>query len=89
MDGRNGRTDAGTTQKKYIPLISSVDNKQSKSNGDFILKKKPSHSTVHKKSKQWNKYAITMITKGLSFETDLMPFTQNEKKYAFYQRIMK
>ena len=29
-------------------------------------------------------------TNKLSFETDLMPFTQNviKKKYAYYQRIM-
>ena len=72
MDGRmQGR------RKKYIPLISSVDNKQSKSNGDFILKKNPLIQQFVKKSKQWNKYAITNL--GLSFEIDLMPFTQNEK----------
>ena len=33
-DGRSGRTDALTTQK-YIPLTSSVDNKQAKSNGNI------------------------------------------------------
>ena len=37
MDGRNGRTDAWTTQKN-IPLTSSVDNKQAKSNGNIDLK---------------------------------------------------
>ena len=53
-DGRSGRTDAQTTQK-YIPLTSSVDNKQVKSNGNIVKKKK---STVHRKSKQLNNYAI-------------------------------
>ena len=37
LDGRNGRTDAGLTQK-YIPLTSSMDNKQWKSNGNIDLK---------------------------------------------------
>ena len=51
--GRSGRTDARTTQK-YIPLTSSVDNKQVKSNGNIDKTK----STVHRKSKQLNNYAI-------------------------------
>ena len=54
-DGRSGRTDARTTQK-YIPLTSSVDNKQAKFNGKIDKKKKK--STVHRKSKQLNNYAI-------------------------------
>ena len=37
--GRSGRTDARTTQK-YIPLTSSVDNKQAKSNGNIDKIKK-------------------------------------------------
>ena len=60
MDGRSGRTDARTTQK-YIPLTSSVDNKQAKSSGNIGKKKKKikkSKSTVHRKSKQLNNYAI-------------------------------
>ena len=49
-DGRSGRTDARTTQK-YIPLTSSVDNKQAKSNGNIDKKKKKKRkSTVHRKS---------------------------------------
>ena len=55
-DRRSGRTDARTTQK-YIPLTSSVDNKQAKSNG-IIDKKKSKKSTIHRKSKQLNSYAI-------------------------------
>ena len=38
IDRRNGRTNAQTTQK-YIPLLSSVDIKQAKSNGNIDLKK--------------------------------------------------
>ena len=37
-DGRNGRTDVGLTPK-YIPLTSSMDNKQAKSNSNIDLKK--------------------------------------------------
>ena len=36
-DGRSGRADAQVTQK-YIPLTSSVDNKQAKSNGNIDKK---------------------------------------------------
>ena len=50
-DGQSGRTDARTTQK-YIPLTSSVDNKQAKSNGNIEKK------TKNKKKKQLNNYAI-------------------------------
>ena len=56
-DGRSGRTDAQATQK-YIPLTSSVDNKQAKSNGNIDKKKIKKKSTVHRKSKQLNNYAI-------------------------------
>ena len=45
--GRNGRTDAGTTPK-YIPLTSSVDNKQAKSNGYFEEKKTLSFNSPSK-----------------------------------------
>ena len=41
-DGRYGWTDARTMQK-YIPLTSSVDNKQAKSNGNIKFKKKIIH----------------------------------------------
>ena len=63
-DERSGRTDARTTQK-YIPLTSSVDKKQAKSNGniDKKKKKKKKKSTVHRKSKQLNNYAIYHSTK--------------------------
>ena len=58
-DGRNGWTDRGRRQN-YTHLTSSMDNKQAKSNGNIRLKKerKNSHSTVHQKSKQLNKYVI-------------------------------
>ena len=66
----DGRTDARTTQK-YIPLTSSVDNKQAKSNGNIDKKKKENQQFIENQ----NNWIIE--TKCLSFETDLMPFTQN------------
>ena len=39
-DGRTEWTDGCTDDAKYIPLTSSVDNKQAKSNGNIDKKKK-------------------------------------------------
>ena len=64
-DGQKVWTDGMDRQmhgrrQKYIPLTSSVDNKQAKSNGNIDLKKnkKNSHSTVHQKLTLLNNYAI-------------------------------
>ena len=88
MDGRMHRR-----RRKYIPLTSSVDNKQGKSNGIIDLSKK-NQQLIQQFIKNKNIIIMTSIkayNKCVSFETDLMPFTQNEIKnnYAYYQRIMK
>ena len=77
-----GRMDARTTQK-YIPLTSSVDNKQAKSNGNIDKKKRK--STVHRKSKQLNNWNKVFIIWNRS---DAIYAKCNKKKYAYYQRIM-
>ena len=55
-----GWTDGCMDDAKNIPLTSSVDNKQVKSNGNIDFQKqqqKNPHSTVHQKLTQLNNYA--------------------------------
>ena len=86
----DGRTDARTTQK-YIPLTSSVDNNQAKSNGNIDKKKKKKKNQQFIENQNnwifmpstiaWNKVFIIWN------RSDTIYAKCNKKKYAYYQRI--